>query len=109
MSPSYPRPSQRDRSASESDGEFQVDQNGLGLYKTKFIEPYAQKVKAAKDLSFAIILEPDSLGNLVTNMGVSLCAEAAPAYEEGIGYAIAKMQAPNIALNIDAAYGGWLG
>ena len=99
----------RDCSAGESAGEFQIDQNGLELYKKKFVDAYAKKVKAAKDLTFAIILEPDSLGNLVTNMGVPLCAEAAPAYVEGIAYAIAKLQAPNIALYIDAAHGGWLG
>lgn len=104
----YDLPS-RDCSAGESAGEFQIDQNGLELYKKKFIDPYAKKVKAASDLTFAIVLEPDSLGNLVTNMGVPLCAAAAPAYVEGIAYAISQLQAKNIALYIDAAHGGWLG
>lgn len=104
----YDLPS-RDCSAGESAGEFQIDNNGLELYKTTFVDVFAQKVKAAKDITFAVILEPDSLGNLVTNMNVGLCASAAPAYVAGIAYAIAKLQADNVALYIDAAHGGWLG
>ena len=104
----YDLPS-RDCSAGHSAGEFQLDNNGLELYKTTFVDVFAQKVKAAKDLTFAVILEPDSLGNLVTNLNVGLCASAAPAYVEGIAYAIANLQADNVALYIDAAHGGWLG
>jgi cellulose 1,4-beta-cellobiosidase len=99
----------RDCSAGESAGELHSDENGLQLYKDEFIKPYAQKVAAAKDLDFAIVLEPDSLANLVTNMGVELCANAAPVYREGIAHAIAELQHPNVHLYIDAAHGGWLG
>ncbi|EAQ85581.1 hypothetical protein CHGG_06834 [Chaetomium globosum CBS 148.51] len=99
----------RDCSAGESAGEFHSDENGLQLYKDEFIKPYAQKVAAAKDLDFAIVLEPDSLANLVTNMGVELCANAAPVYREGIAHAIAELQHPHVHLYIDAAHGGWLG
>lgn len=73
------------------------------------MDPYAKAVKAAKDLTFAIVLEPDSLGNVVTNQNVPFCAGASSVYEEGIAYAISKLQGPNIALYIDAAHGGWLG
>jgi cellulose 1,4-beta-cellobiosidase len=104
----YDLPS-RDCSAGESAGEFQVDNNGLELYKTKFIDPYAKKLRDAKDLTFSVVLEPDSLGNLVTNLGIEQCANVAPTYVEGIAYAIASLQEPNIALYIDAAHGGWLG
>ncbi|KUJ06411.1 glycoside hydrolase family 6 protein [Mollisia scopiformis] len=99
----------RDCSAGESSGEFSLANNGLELYKHSFVDPYAATLKAAWDLDFAIILEPDSLGNVITNQNVPLCANASSAYEEGIAYAIAKLQAPNIALYIDAAHGGWLG
>jgi cellulose 1,4-beta-cellobiosidase len=99
----------RDCSAGESAGELHSDENGLQLYKDEFIKPYAQKVAAAKDLDFAIVLEPDSLANLVTNMGVELCANAAPVYREGIAHAISELQHPNVHLYIDAAHGGWLG
>jgi cellulose 1,4-beta-cellobiosidase len=99
----------RDCSAGESAGEFNLQDNGLELYKHTFVDPYAAALKAAPDLTFAVILEPDSLGNVVTNQAVPLCANATSGYEEGIAYAIAKLQAPNVALYIDAAHGGWLG
>lgn len=99
----------RDCSAGDSAGELSSDKGGLELYKNEFIKPYAEKVSAAKDLTFAIVLEPDSLGNAVTNQGNEFCAKATPVYEEGIAYAIANLQFPNVHLYIDAAHGGWLG
>jgi cellulose 1,4-beta-cellobiosidase len=98
----------RDCSAGESAGEL-VGAEGLSRYKTEFIAPYAEKVSSAKDLTFAIVLEPDSLGNLVTNMGVERCAAAASIYKEGIAHAISSLQFDNVHLYIDAAHGGWLG
>ncbi|KAL5120580.1 hypothetical protein ACEQ8H_001599 [Pleosporales sp. CAS-2024a] len=99
----------RDCSAGESAGELSSVNNGLELYKTEFVDPYAKAIASAPDVDFAIVLEPDSLGNAITNQGVPFCANATPVYEEGIAYAIAKLQAPNINLYIDAAHGGWLG
>jgi cellulose 1,4-beta-cellobiosidase len=99
----------RDCSAGESAGELKSGENGLERYKTEFIKPYAEKVAAAKDLDFAIVLEPDSLGNLVTNMGIELCANAADVYREGIAHAIASLQYDHVHLYIDATHGGWLG
>ncbi|RYP09380.1 hypothetical protein DL764_001321 [Monosporascus ibericus] len=98
----------RDCSAGESAGEL-IGREGLERYKTEYIAPYARKVRAARDLSFAIVLEPDSLANLVTNLGVEACAEAAPLYEEGIAHAISSLQFDNVHLYLDAAHGGWLG
>ncbi|KAK3369814.1 glycoside hydrolase family 6 protein [Podospora didyma] len=99
----------RDCSAGESAGELSSAANGLEIYKNEFIKPYAEKVAAATDLTFAIVLEPDSLGNLVTNMGVEFCAQAADTYRAGIAHAIASLQYDNVHLYIDAAHGGWLG
>ncbi|KAK5651678.1 hypothetical protein OQA88_11744 [Cercophora sp. LCS_1] len=99
----------RDCSAGESAGEFKSEEDGLKLYKDTFVKPYAAKVAAAKDLEFAIVLEPDSLGNLVTNMNIEFCAGAAEIYRDGIAYAISQLQLPNVNLYIDAAHGGWLG
>jgi cellulose 1,4-beta-cellobiosidase len=98
----------RDCSAGESAGELNGAE-GLERYKTEYIAPYADKLAAATDLTFALVLEPDSLGNLVTNMAIEACATAAPLYEEGISYAIASLQYPHVNLYIDAAHGGWLG
>ncbi|RAR07790.1 glycoside hydrolase family 6 protein [Stemphylium lycopersici] len=99
----------RDCSAGESAGELSSENNGLEIYKTEFVDQYAKLVSRAKDLEFAIVLEPDSLGNAVTNQGIPLCAKATPIYEEGIAYAISKLQFPNVHLYMDAAHGGWLG
>ncbi|KAL6702365.1 hypothetical protein ACN47E_002785 [Coniothyrium glycines] len=99
----------RDCSAGESAGELSSATGGLKIYKKEFVDEYAKLVSKAKDVDFAIVLEPDSLGNAITNTGVPFCANAIPIYEEGIAYAIAKLQFPNVALYIDAAHGGWLG
>ncbi|CAI6331696.1 unnamed protein product [Periconia digitata] len=99
----------RDCSAGESAGELSSKNDGLRIYKEEFVDEYARLVSDADDLDFAIVLEPDSLGNAITNLGVPFCAEAVPVYEEGIAYAISKLQYPNVHLYIDAAHGGWLG
>ncbi|KAF2833919.1 cellulase [Ophiobolus disseminans] len=99
----------RDCSAGESAGELSIAKDGLNLYKKEFVDAYAKAVRSAPDLDFAIVLEPDSLGNAITNQGIPFCATATPIYEEGIAYAIAKLQFPNVSLYIDAAHGGWLG
>jgi cellulose 1,4-beta-cellobiosidase len=86
----------RDCSAGESAGELSIANNGLAIYKKEFVDEYAKIVSKAKDLDFAIVLEPDSLGNAITNQGVPFCANATPVYEEGIAYAISKLQYPNV-------------
>jgi cellulose 1,4-beta-cellobiosidase len=63
----------------------------------------------AESPTFALILEPDSLGNVVTNLAVPFCANASSGYLEGIAYSIAKFQLPNVFLYVDAAHRGWLG
>ena len=61
----------------------------------------------------AIIIEPDSLPNLATNLKNPHCANTATnaAYTKGIQYAVKTLatEAPNAALYLDAAHGGWLG
>ncbi|KAK5654654.1 hypothetical protein OQA88_6977 [Cercophora sp. LCS_1] len=99
----------RDCSAGESAGELKSAEDGLKRYKEEYVAPYAAKVAAAKDLDFAIVLEPDSLANLVTNMEIAGCAGAAPVYREGIAHAITSLQYDHVHLYLDAAHGGWLG
>lgn len=99
----------RDCSAGESAGELKSSENGLQRYKDEFIKPYVQKVRSAPDVEFAIVLEPDSLGNLVTNMGIEFCAGAADIYRQGIAHAISQLQFKHVHLYMDAAHGGWLG
>ena len=56
-----------------------------------------------------MVLEPDSLANLVTNMAVPTCAAAEQIYRRGIAYAISKLSLPNVYIYIDGAHAGWLG
>lgn len=100
---------ERDCSAKASDGEFHLSDDGLNKYKkyidgealplclpsvhpqfnlTSFRADIAAQLSTpeAADLQFTIVLEPDSLGNLVTNLSVEKCANAADAYREGISY-----------------------
>jgi cellulose 1,4-beta-cellobiosidase len=99
----------RDCSGGFAAGEFSSKNNGLARYKAMFVDPYAAAVGNATDLTFAIVIEPDSIGNIVTNQAISFCASATPGYEAGIAYAISKLQMPHVALYLDAAHGGWLG
>jgi cellulose 1,4-beta-cellobiosidase len=59
----------------------------------------------------ALIIEPDSLPNMASNMSDPHCANSATAYKEGIPYAIKKLHeaAPQAVMYMDAAHGGWLG
>jgi cellulose 1,4-beta-cellobiosidase len=100
----------RDCSAKASDGEFHLDQDGFNKYKA-WSNQIAKIVsnKKYKNLDFTIVLEPDSLGNIVTNLSVPKCAGAQNAYKEGIAYTISNFQQKNVALYIDAAHSNWLG
>jgi cellulose 1,4-beta-cellobiosidase len=98
----------RDCSAGESAGELS-GRDGLRRYKDEYVNAWYDRLRRASDLTFAIVVEPDSIGNMVTNQGVPFCAEAKPIYEEAIAYALKKLQLPNVNLYLDASHGGWLG
>ena len=55
------------------------------------------------------VVEPDGLANLVTNLSVPKCANAASTYKMLVSYAISKLQQPNVFLYLDAGHAGWLG
>ena len=57
----------------------------------------------------ALVIEPDSLPNLVTNLDDPKCAAASDDYQNGIAYAVEQLNLPNVAMYIDAGHGGWLG
>lgn len=60
-----------------------------------------------------LIIEPDSLPNLASNLGDPRCGAKATqtAYKECISYAVKEIakHAPGATMYIDAAHGGWLG
>lgn len=56
-----------------------------------------------------MVTEPDSLANMVTNMGVAKCSKAASTYKELTAYAIKKLDFDNVSQYLDAGHAGWLG
>ena len=99
----------RDCAAEGSRGELFVDKGGEALYQTQFIDVIAAAFAAHPSQKIAVVLEPDSLPNLVTNLEVPNCAAAEQIYRRGIAYAITKLSMPNVFIYLDAAHAGWLG
>jgi cellulose 1,4-beta-cellobiosidase len=99
----------RDCAAEASAGELSTDAAGEARYQHQFIDPIAAAFRAHPDQRVAVILEPDSLSNLVTNLDRPKCHAAAAIYERGIAYAIAQLSLPNVFLYLEAAHAGWLG
>ncbi len=104
----------RDCSALASNGELTVANNGMALYKSQYIDPIAATLSLPKysNLRIAAVVEPDSLPNLVTNLGIAKCAEAnsSGAYVQGVQYALNKLHAiSNVYNYIDIGHNGWLG
>jgi cellulose 1,4-beta-cellobiosidase len=99
----------RDCAAEGSRGELFVDKGGEALYQTQFIDVIAAAFAAHPSQKIAVVLEPDSLPNLVTNSELPACAAAEQVYRRGIAYAISKLSMPNVFIYMDAAHAGWLG
>ncbi|CAE6479873.1 unnamed protein product [Rhizoctonia solani] len=98
----------RDCSAKASDGEFHLSNAGESRYEA-YIKSVVSQLQRYPDVSVAISLEPDSIGNLVTNLAVPKCGNAAPAHKRLLGLAVALLQLPNVSLYLDGAHAGWLG
>lgn len=99
----------RDCSAESSAGELKVEENGEARYRTDYIDPIVAQFKAHANQPIAVILEPDSLDNMATNMSLPKCQQARSAYKNGIVYAIKSFKLPNVSVYLDAAHSGWLG
>src|SRR6185436_19454445 len=83
-------------------------------YKSEYIDAIAAILADSKyaALRIVLVIEIDSLPNLITNTSVADCAEAqsSGAYVQGIAYALGKFHAiPNVYNYIDAAHHGWIG
>ena len=85
---------------------------GINEYKTEYVDVYADILsKFEGKVDIALVIEPDSLPNMASNMGDPHCANSAEAYREGVYYAINTIasKAPSASMYLDAAHGGWLG
>lgn len=99
----------RDCSAGASSGEYTIDNAGESRYEA-YIKAIYSEIQRVPDVQVIIVLEPDSIGNIITNLSNDQCAKAAPVYKRCISLAIATLsQLPNVAIYIDAAHAGWLG
>jgi len=98
----------RDCAAESSAGEFTIADNGAALYK-EYIGNISAAVTAYPNVRVVFVVEPDGLANLVTNLSVEKCANAASTYEELVSYAISTLQQDNVWLYLDAGHSGWLG
>lgn len=107
----------RDCAALASNGELGPDD--LPRYKAEYIDVIAGILQRAEyaNLRIVLIIEIDSLPNLVTNVttrstGTALCDTMLEngGYVDGVGYALATFGAiANVYNYVDAGHHGWLG
>ena len=98
----------RDCAASASNGEYSVADDGVTKYKA-YIDSIKTQINKYSNVPVALVIEPDSLGNLITNSNVPNCSAAADAYKTCIQYALSTLDLPNVSQYLDAGHAGWLG
>ena len=98
----------RDCAAAASNGEYSIADNGVANYKA-YIDAIKLQLTTYSDIRTILVIEPDSLANLVTNLGTPKCQNAQAAYLECVNYALVQLNLPNVAMYIDAGHAGWLG
>nr|AIO06741.1 cellobiohydrolase 3 [Penicillium oxalicum] len=81
---------------------------GVANYKN-YIDSIRAHLLKYPDVHTILVIEPDSLANLVTNMNVAKCSGAHDAYLECTDYALKQLNLPNVAMYLDAGHAGWLG
>lgn len=104
----------RDCAALASNGEIPLTADGLNTYKIQYIDVIAGIMSQAKyqGIRIVLVVEPDSLPNLVTNLNLTACANANSTgiYVQATQYALNKLHAiPNVYTYLDIGHSGWLG
>lgn len=98
----------RDCAALASNGEYSIANGGAANYRA-YIDAIRAILVDYPDIPVVLIIEPDSLANLVTNLSVSKCSNAAATYKELTVYAVKQLALPNVSMYLDGGHGGWLG
>nr|1OC5_A Chain A, CELLOBIOHYDROLASE II [Humicola insolens]1OC6_A Chain A, CELLOBIOHYDROLASE II [Humicola insolens]1OC7_A Chain A, CELLOBIOHYDROLASE II [Humicola insolens] len=98
----------RDCAAAASNGEWAIANNGVNNYKA-YINRIREILISFSDVRTILVIEPDSLANMVTNMNVPKCSGAASTYRELTIYALKQLDLPHVAMYMDAGHAGWLG
>lgn len=78
-------------------------------YYKAYIDAIRVQLIKYSDLRILLVVEPDSLANMVTNLNVAKCANAQATYLAGVQYAIQQLNLANVAMYLDAGHAGWLG
>ena len=99
----------RDCAAKSSAGELTVESGGEARYASEVVDPIAAAFRAHPAIHAAVIVEPDSLANVATNLSIPKCAASEHAYRASIAYAVRAFAQPNVSVYLDAAHSGWLG
>ncbi len=99
----------RDCSAKASNGELAIEADGERRYRVDYIDAIAAHLQADPEQKVAVVLEPDSLPNIISNLGVEKCAVSRDVYLHSVAYAISKLSLPNVSIYLDVAHAGWLG
>lgn len=99
----------RDCAAKASHGELEIAEDGERRYRQEYIDVIARHLAAMPQQEVVVVLEPDSLPNLISNLGVEKCALSHDVYIHSIAYAVARLSLPHVSIYLDAAHAGWLG
>lgn len=90
------------------------DDDGFNSYMHEYIDPIHTILSDSRysGINIVTIIEPDSLANLVTNMDLSSCQDAAGpgGYVDGIQYAVNSLsRVENVYIYMDISHSGWMG
>jgi cellulose 1,4-beta-cellobiosidase len=91
----------RDCAAKASNGEFSIANNGAANYKN-YIDQIVAQIAAFPGVPVVAVIEPDSLGNVVTNQQkFPACATAAQTYQDLVVYAMKQLNTVGVSMYLD--------
>ncbi|ORX57759.1 cellulosomal glycoside hydrolase family 6 exoglucanase Cel6A [Piromyces finnis] len=101
----------RDCHALASNGELLANDADAARYKSEYIDVIEEKLKTYISQPVVLIIEPDSLANMVTNIeSTPACAKSEKYYYDGHAYLIKKFGVlPHVSMYLDIGHAFWLG
>jgi cellulose 1,4-beta-cellobiosidase len=101
----------RDCHALASNGELLANDSDMERYKSEYIDVIEEKLKAYTAQPVVLIIEPDSLANMVTNIETTpACAASQDYYYNGHAYLLKKFGVlDHVAMYLDIGHAFWLG
>ncbi|ORY62785.1 putative cellulase [Neocallimastix californiae] len=101
----------RDCHALASNGELLANESDMERYKSEYIDIIEGHLKTYNSQPVVLIIEPDSLANMVTNIeSTPACADSQKYYFDGHAYLIQKFGVlKHVAMYLDIGHAFWLG